>query len=1011
MSVTVKQYLKPKKGTSTSVIRQGFASTTTNNNNNVDGDNISLSELKSDNANITNANIQEIQANNINTSNINVTGNAEFEGNITTHGNVTFLSSTSNSFDKVVDLTNVQTELGSHNNFDELTGSQNSNIITHNINTEYLTVTKSAHFFELVLDQIKAAGGSVLFTPADGFTVEKVDSTTLNDYFILYWRACKEVAEGEIGETLSDTGQTLTEKISVNMWQINDQAICQTFNLSNGTGSYSSLSNKYWWRVVQSVSTEPEIQEINGTKYYCHWMRVYKTGQNVDTNSDNPEVGDEVAMLGNRTNTSRQNAIYIASYNSIDRDLNAPLFAEYTGINDFNLYSHKQNWVAASSNNNVAANQFLGSFKVSTGDGNVDLDDYIKSLQDSNPFKLFVADSSGLNSPNIDNGFTLIALQTNNSDCISDINGFPQELVIALTLNDQVTPTTTIDSLYLNLNFNSNDPNQSSLSRQIDLGALVADAAGSPRVYTNIDNYDGIYVDTIFVNPTLGGPALPIIILQFNYRQGSLTGGYQNIINSSISFKGTAEDNNVTYNYGKDVPIVTVKSVNGTDGQLYLFNKIQETSTVDANKQMTTHLKYGIKYINGASITDIDPSSNMTCTLVKTLNNGTTSTSTLTYDSTNHCYVYDEIIANYYTGNVPVTYLIQFKVNNVVYDSSIVNVNLGSRSLFEVQDDMINMITTETSERTTQYGQLSVQAGQIQASVNNISNGLISTGINITQGKIDLRANKVTFTNSDGTVNDKISIDPTTGTLIAENANLSGLFKSENTESMYKVLIDSHNGGATFYSPNLLEYDQTTQTYIPASGASQQKTAEINWGISNESSSYTTIGRVNLYDAINNNKVNSISAHDIYLKNQYNGLRMNIDGINYEDFNDPDNTYYLSWPDLIGQRLSLIRTSTIDPTDITNNTLYLNVEWGFVVVNHSWNTATFNIVLPDPTICPGKVYFIKNRRNQQLRINTANNHIVDKDDNGYFILPWNADRKSCIFVSDGTDWIAFNDIS
>lgn len=43
------------------------------------------------------------------------------------------------------------------------------------ITTEKLTVTKQAHFFELLIDKIKAAGGAILLTPADGFRVEKVE--------------------------------------------------------------------------------------------------------------------------------------------------------------------------------------------------------------------------------------------------------------------------------------------------------------------------------------------------------------------------------------------------------------------------------------------------------------------------------------------------------------------------------------------------------------------------------------------------------------------------------------------------------------------------------------------------------------------------------------------------------------------------------------------------------------------------------------------------------------------
>lgn len=48
-------------------------------------------------------------------------------------------------------------------------------LVSENITTHNLEVTGLAHFFELIIDRIKAAGGAVLFTPADGFKVEEVE--------------------------------------------------------------------------------------------------------------------------------------------------------------------------------------------------------------------------------------------------------------------------------------------------------------------------------------------------------------------------------------------------------------------------------------------------------------------------------------------------------------------------------------------------------------------------------------------------------------------------------------------------------------------------------------------------------------------------------------------------------------------------------------------------------------------------------------------------------------------
>lgn len=189
------------------------------------------------------------------------------------------------------------------------------------ITTENLTVTKQAHFFELIIDKIKAAGGAVILSPADGFKVDKVSD--ISSGYRVYWKA------------------TDGEKSISNMWKVNDQAICQTFNAATGT-SYN-VSNKYYWSLVTAVGTE----SIDGTDY--HYLDL--SGTTVD-GTLNPEVGDEIAMLGYRgtDDSNRQSAIYIAAYNSIDSELKAPLFAHYRGINDFNLKAHKYTWFAANGN-------------------------------------------------------------------------------------------------------------------------------------------------------------------------------------------------------------------------------------------------------------------------------------------------------------------------------------------------------------------------------------------------------------------------------------------------------------------------------------------------------------------------------------------------------------------------------------------------------------------------------------------------------------------------------------
>ena len=224
-----------------------------------------------------------------------------------------------------------------------------SNNITNSdtIKTKNLEVTGSAHFFELIIDKIKAAGGAVLFTPANGFKVDIVESVT--DGYKLYWQA--------------DDG---SGNQADNMWKVNDQALCMSFNQAK-EGTNHNISNKYYWSLVTAVSDTNQPVSIEEKKYhYIVISTVTKDG------TVNPEIGDTIAMLGYRgtDDKKRQSAIYISAYTSLDKGLTAPLLAQYQGINDFNLESHRKSYFDA-----VSA-KFVGNFEVSNGQT---IEDYINN--------------------------------------------------------------------------------------------------------------------------------------------------------------------------------------------------------------------------------------------------------------------------------------------------------------------------------------------------------------------------------------------------------------------------------------------------------------------------------------------------------------------------------------------------------------------------------------------------------------------------------------------------------
>ena len=99
--------------------------------------------------------------------NLNVTGVTTVD-DLTVGGDATF---------------NVDVEVKGNTDLNKVTS--NNIVNSDTIKTKNLEVTGSAHFFELIIDKIKAAGGAVIFTPANGFEVDIIENVT--DGFKLYW--------------------------------------------------------------------------------------------------------------------------------------------------------------------------------------------------------------------------------------------------------------------------------------------------------------------------------------------------------------------------------------------------------------------------------------------------------------------------------------------------------------------------------------------------------------------------------------------------------------------------------------------------------------------------------------------------------------------------------------------------------------------------------------------------------------------------------------------------------
>lgn len=267
-----------------------------------------------------------IDTNSINTSSITST-----QGNISTFtsGNATITTLGGNNL--TFDTGEIDDLAGDTLNYTDCT-------------LETLTVTKAAHFFELIIDQIKSTQGQIIITPANA-KFDLVDSTPTN-YYRCYWKY--EDDEKQIG----------------NQFSVNDQVVCQTFNVT--TGTTHSAANKYYWALVVNTGSTT----IDGENY--HYIDISKTDKDNASNGV-PEAGDEIAQLGNRNMTDRQAAIVISAYNNqfLDATIQAPSIVQYAGINNYNLSSHRTNVISK------GFNQFKGQFSTNSGD---DIEDLINDI-------------------------------------------------------------------------------------------------------------------------------------------------------------------------------------------------------------------------------------------------------------------------------------------------------------------------------------------------------------------------------------------------------------------------------------------------------------------------------------------------------------------------------------------------------------------------------------------------------------------------------------------------------
>ncbi|PMC10731.1 hypothetical protein [Hoylesella timonensis] len=210
---------------------------------------------------------------------------------------------------------------------------QNSDTIT----TKNINVSGKATFFELEIQKAKAAGGIIIQSAAT-FKVDDCEDTPAG-------YVCYQLAEKD-------------GKVLLQMCRKGDQMLCHG-GLNVGVGVSHNVSNHYYWRMVTDAPEAPV--ERGGKKY----LKIVLSKTEFAKGSDKPQVGDELAQVGNRVDADRQCVIINSAYKSLDEGLVAPYWAKYVGVYNFELETHRETYFARNDN------QIVGNLRARSSSGEI----------------------------------------------------------------------------------------------------------------------------------------------------------------------------------------------------------------------------------------------------------------------------------------------------------------------------------------------------------------------------------------------------------------------------------------------------------------------------------------------------------------------------------------------------------------------------------------------------------------------------------------------------------------
>jgi len=566
----------------------------------------------------------------------------------------------------------------------------------------------------------------------------------------------------------------------------------------------------------------------------CLWMDLSDTDKDTSSapatdtlNSSIPEEGDVICQLGYRFTSEssdelkqRASAIIIAAYKTPDSGVKAPSYSQYMFINDYNLSNHRMTYFDA------IGGHVIGEFTVQASGGQlIPLDDYIQMNTQDNPVNISVTGDYNIN------GLKLIIPQTDSTGKIYDLNNFPATIqIIGLYNGIPVLDQTRYRSITVNF-----------MGETYDLLSFTP------------GQNDGVYISSLI--------PLQISGRYFNLTLG-FRGQGQVITSNNITITADiySSDHSTSYVYTYQIPVTPVTSVQGQDGEIWKLYPDTEINEVLENGKMQYLFRYSLLHIIGGSGVISAPETGMYMKLNYYNSNNILVDEYYCFDSAftpsggkvggyfefgggNPIDWWEEDISERYAFCIAELY----NSNDEILDSVQSYVNIKDTALFTVKEGLTQsiqantqLINNETQTRQTQYStitqrvdginlqvqsntqnisylgnditymnsyistidqkadNISLRVENVNSYLNDVKDGLTYTGINISNGNINLRGDKVTFSDSTGTITDKIQINPATGTLIAENAYITGKIEAQegrfgSEDNTFNMILDADN--------------------------------------------------------------------------------------------------------------------------------------------------------------------------------------------------------------------------